>query len=99
MKWISSSFFNKIKDELFLDIAIYGMKKKDDRNYYRMIEEELMKIGGLKTLISTNYYSENEFWETWNKENYYKIKKITDPDNIFRDLYEKTCKASRGLGR
>ncbi|OGJ12560.1 FAD-linked oxidase [Candidatus Pacearchaeota archaeon RBG_19FT_COMBO_34_9] len=98
-KWISSSFFNKIKDELFLDIAIYGMKKKDDRNYYRMIEEELMKIGGLKTLISTNYYSENEFWETWNKENYYKIKKITDPDNIFRDLYEKTCKASRGLGR
>jgi len=25
------------------------------------------------------------------------VKAVTDPDNIFRDLYTKTCRASRGL--
>ncbi|MDD5012414.1 MAG: FAD-binding oxidoreductase [Candidatus Nanoarchaeia archaeon] len=98
-EWISSSFLNSTKDELFLDIAIYGMKKKDGKNYYRILEEQLIKLGALKTLISNNFYSEEEFWTFWNKENYEEIKKRTDPDNIFRGLYEKTCKASMGLGR
>lgn len=96
-EWISSKFLDKLKDDLLLDIAIYGMENKDGKNYYRMFEEELMKLNGLKTLISNNFYSEKEFWETWNKANYEKVKKKTDPKNIFRELYEKTCKASRGL--
>ncbi|MEK6827423.1 MAG: FAD-binding oxidoreductase [Nanoarchaeota archaeon] len=96
-EWIDSSFLEDTKDELFLDIAIYDMKRKDGKNYYRILEEELKKIGGLKTLISNNFYSEEEFWKIWNKENYDKVKKIADPDNIFRNLYEKTCRASMGL--
>lgn len=96
-EWISSDFLKKTDDSLFLDIAIYGMRKRDGKNYYKMIEDELMKIGGIKTLISNNYYTEEDFWKTWNKENYYKAKNITDPNNIFRDLYTKTCKATRGL--
>jgi len=94
-EWISSNFL-KTKDELFLDLAIYGMKQKNDKNYYKIIEDELMKIGGIKTLISNNYYSESDFWKTWNKENYYKVKHKTDPNNIFRDLYTKMCRAARG---
>lgn len=96
-EWIDKNFLDKIDDKLFLDLAIYGMKKKDDKNYYKMIEDKLMNIGGLKTLISNNFYSESDFWKVWNKENYDKIKKETDPNNIFRDLYERTCKAARGL--
>jgi len=92
-EWLFPDVF---EEELFLDIAIYGMKKRD-KNYYRMLEEELMKIGGIKTLISTNYYSEEEFWKIWNKENYDKVKQITDPDNIFRDLHTKMCKTARGV--
>ena len=61
-----------------------------------MFEDELIKINGLKTLISNNYFSEKEFWEIWNKENYDKIKKQTDPKNIFRNLYNKTCKVNMG---
>ncbi len=98
-EWISSDFLSKEDEGLFLDIAIYGLKRNKDKDYYKMIEHELREVGGLKTLISNNYYSEEEFWKIWNKDNYYKIKKMNDPDNIFRDLYEKTCLASRGLGR
>ena len=96
-EWISVDLLRKTKDELFLDLAIYGMKKRGDKNYYKIIEDELTNIGGIKTLISENYYSESDFWKTWNKKNYYEVKRKTDPNNIFRDLYTKTCKASRGL--
>ena len=57
----------------------------------------MLELGALKTLISTNLYSEEEFWRIWNKKNYDRVKQQTDPDNIFRGLYEKTCRASRGL--
>lgn len=48
-------------------------------------------------LISGNYYEEKDFWKIWNKTNYNKVKQITDSNNIFRDLYTKTCRTSRGL--
>ena len=98
-EWVSAGFSNKIKDELILDLAIYGMKKKGDKNYYKIIEDELMNIGGIKTLISSNYYSESDFWKIWNKENYDNVKGRTDPNNIFRDLYTKTCRTMMGLER
>lgn len=98
-EWIADEFFSHVNDELVLDIAIYGMQRQDAEHYYKIIETELMELHAIKTLISTNLYSEEEFWKIWNKKNYDLIKQQTDPDNIFRDLYEKTCRASRGLGR
>ncbi|HTM68526.1 MAG TPA: FAD-binding oxidoreductase [Candidatus Binatia bacterium] len=96
-EWIDDEFIKKAPDELYLDIAIYGFRRQDGKNYYRMFEQELMKIGGLKTLITPNFYTEEEFWKVWNKPNYDKVKRITDPDNVFRGLYEKTCRATMGL--
>ena len=96
-EWVSADFLHKTKDKLILDLAIYGMKKKGDKNYYKIIEDELMNIGGIKTLISSNYYSESDFWKIWNKENYDKVKGKTDPNNIFRGLYTKTCRTMMGL--
>jgi hypothetical protein len=46
---------------------------------------------GVKTLISHNYYGEDEFWQIFNKRNYDAVKAITDPKNLFRDLYTKTA--------
>jgi FAD/FMN-containing dehydrogenase len=95
-EWIDDSFYKNLDDELFLDLAIYGMKPKDDRNVHKLIEDKLRELGGIKTLIAHNYYSRDEFWSTWNKRNYDRVKAITDPDNVFRDLYTKTCKAAMG---
>jgi hypothetical protein len=55
-----------------------------------------MELGGLKTLISHNRYSADEFWSIWNKPNYDACKALVDPNNMFRDLYTKTCRASQG---
>jgi FAD/FMN-containing dehydrogenase len=95
-EWIDASFYAGLEDDLFLDLAIYGMEQRGDRNYYRLMEEELRALGGIKTLIAHNYYSEEEFWSIWNKANYDQIKARTDPDNRFRDLYAKTCRAAMG---
>lgn len=94
-EWLNQNFLTE--DELFLDLAIYGMKKTNKEHYYQLIENELLKVNAIKTLISSNYYSEEDFWKVWNKENYFKIKQQTDPNNIFRDLYTKTCKTTQGL--
>lgn len=97
-EWISDEYARNNHDELFMDLAIYGMKKKGKNAcYYKKIEEELMNIGGLKTLISNNYFSEEEFWTIWNRENYNAVKKRTDPDNLFRDLYKKMCRTPKEL--
>ena len=32
-----------------------------------MIEQKLLELGGIKTLISHNYFSETEFWRIFNK--------------------------------
>lgn len=95
-EWLTESFWAKLTDTLMIDIAIYGMKQRGDTNYYRLMEEKLQEINGIKTLISYNYYTEDEFWHIFNRTNYDTVKAITDPDNIFRTLYEKTCRAAMG---
>ena len=96
-EWLSEKFLATTKDELFLDIAIYGMKQTGDRNAHKVMEEKLLEIGGLKTLISHNYFSEEDFWKIWNRKNYIKVKQQTDPHNVFRDLHAKTCRAMMGI--
>ena len=95
-EWLDDSFYRSMTDSLFLDLAIYGMRQHGPRNYHRVMEEKLRELGGIKTLIAHNYYGEAEFWSTWNKRNYDAVKAITDPKNVFRDLYTKTCKAVMG---
>ena len=95
-EWIAPSLFEGLRDELFVDIAIYGMKQPEGRNVYREIEDELLRIGAIKTLISHNEYDEETFWRIFDRENHFAVKRITDPDNVFRTLYEKTCLAAQG---
>jgi len=95
-EWLVDEFWQTLDDDLFLDVAIYGMKQTGERNTHRVIEEKLRELGGIKTLISHNYYPEAEFWQIFNRPNYDAVKKRTDPNNVFRDLYAKTCQAAMG---
>jgi FAD/FMN-containing dehydrogenase len=91
--WLADGYRPRPGEELYLDLAIYGMRQPDDgRNYYRVMEEKLMELGGVKTLISHNHYTEAEFWSVFHRENYERAKAALDPDHLFRDLYSKTCR-------
>jgi hypothetical protein len=95
--WIEPSYLEGVTDELFVDIAVYGLRQPRDRNYYKEIEEALPAFQGIKTLISHNYFDERSFWKIWNRSNYEVVKAITDRKNVLRDLYTKTCRTARGL--
>ncbi|HTL36035.1 MAG TPA: FAD-binding oxidoreductase [Kofleriaceae bacterium] len=95
-EWLTDEYWQNNKDSMFLDLAIYGMRQPPGRNVHREIEIKLRELGGIKTLISHNYYGEDEFWSIFNKSNYDAVKAITDPRNVFRDLYTKMCKAAMG---
>ncbi len=77
-------------DGYFVDCAIYG-KRNDDPgiNYHKALEEIVYELGGIKTLISENYYSEDRFWNIYDRTAWQTIKQRTDPSNLFRDLYKK----------
>lgn len=96
-EWLTPRWWAGVKDPLFLDLAVYGMKQQPGRNLYKEFEDELQEINGTKTLISYNYYDEQTFWSIWNRETYQAVKQLTDPNNLFRDLYTKTCRAALGL--
>lgn len=96
-EWVSKDVFGSLDDTLFFDIAIYGLEQPRGRNLYKEIEDALQRVHGIKTLIAYNYYDEKTFWSIFDKANYDAVKRRTDPRNVFRDLYTKTCRAAQGL--
>ncbi len=88
--WLNPDYEKRIGDDLFIDLAVYGLSnRKKDRNYYKILEEMVYECNGIKTLISHKFYDRETFWKIYNRENWEKVKQRTDPDNLFRDLYEK----------
>lgn len=97
--WLSDEFHARMQDEFFIDLAIYGYRQRAGKNHYRLLEEKLHELGGVKTLISHNYYAEEEFWRTFHRGNHLAAKAIADRRGLFRDLYAKACLSSQGRER
>jgi FAD/FMN-containing dehydrogenase len=61
-----------------------------DGFHNRAIEEKVAELGGRKSLYSTAFYPEDEFWATYGGNAYEVLKKTYDPDGRLLDLYAKT---------
>ncbi len=55
----------------------------------RKIERTVERLGGLKSLYSDSYYTEDEFWRIFDKGAYAKLKARYDPAGRLPDLYAK----------
>jgi FAD/FMN-containing dehydrogenase len=55
----------------------------------RKIERKVMDCGGIKSLYSDSYFTEDEFWSIYNRPAYDALKARYDPQRIFGDLYAK----------
>ena len=88
--WVADAHAAKAVGDVFIDCAVYG-KRNDEPgvNYYRLLEDKTRELGGLKTLISKNFYDRDTFWSIYHRDNYDRVKRETDPQNMFRGLYEK----------
>ncbi|MBI4041845.1 MAG: FAD-binding oxidoreductase [Deltaproteobacteria bacterium] len=88
--WVSDPHAARMKDDLFIDCAIYGKPNSDARiDYSILLEKKTLEFDGIKTLISRNHFTRQEFWTIYHQENYQKAKKRLDPKGLFPDLYEK----------
>ena len=61
-----------------------------DGYHNRRIEQKVAELGGHKSLYSTAFYPDEEFWATYNGASYDVLKKAYDPDGRLLDLYAKT---------
>jgi len=55
----------------------------------RKIERKASELGGIKSLYSDSYFTEDEFWAIYNKNAYAALKQKYDPGNALGDLYAK----------
>ena len=53
------------------------------------------ELDGHKSLYSTSFYAREEFWQLYNGDAYWPVKRAYDPNGRMLDLYDKCV---RGLG-
>jgi FAD/FMN-containing dehydrogenase len=80
-------------DSLYVNVGFWatvplGPDEKDG-TYNRRIESKVTELGGHKSLYSTSYFDEDEFWLAYDGETYRKLKAAYDPNGRLPDLYSK----------
>jgi FAD/FMN-containing dehydrogenase len=71
-----------------------GLGVQTDGYFNRLIEDEVTKLDGHKSLYSTSFYAEDEFYRRYNGEEYRALKRAYDGDGRLLSLYEK-CVSGR----
>lgn len=59
-------------------------------HFNHQVERKVAELGGAKSLYSSSYYTEEEFWSLFNRAAYDRLKARYDPDRQLKDLYRKT---------
>ena len=59
-------------------------------HYNRLIERKVQELGGIKSLYSDSYFSEEQFWRIYNGDAWRRLKARYDPKSVLGDLYQKT---------
>jgi FAD/FMN-containing dehydrogenase len=80
-------------DTLYVNFGFWNViksrKKLEDGHYNRLVEKKVSALDGMKSLYSDAYYTEEQFWDIYNKDEYIYLKSLYDPKNHFKDLYAK----------
>ena len=58
-------------------------------HFNRLIEREVARLGGIKSLYSDSYYPADEFYATYGGDTYRRLKARYDPQGRLGDLYAK----------
>jgi FAD/FMN-containing dehydrogenase len=81
-------------DETYVNVGFWGgvdlPRGEQEPFHNRAIELAVADLGGRKSLYSTAFYPEDEFWDNYGGTDYEVLKKTYDPDNRLLDLYAKT---------
>ncbi|MFC7330054.1 FAD-binding oxidoreductase [Marinactinospora rubrisoli] len=86
------------QDRLYVNFGFWGMvpMRPGQRGplHNRLIEAEVTRLGGHKSLYSDAFYTEDEFWRLYNGDAYRSLKRTYDPQGRLLDLHAK-CVGNR----
>jgi len=80
-------------DGFYVNFGFWDVMPNPDRqppgHFNRLIEDEVRRLGGVKSLYSDSYYDEETFWRLYDGEQYFRLKRKYDPQGRLRNLYQK----------
>ncbi len=80
-------------DTLYINFGFWdGVKTRQKHpkgHFNRLIEKEVARLGGIKSLYSESFYERDEFEGIYGGEAYKNLKRRYDPKDQLKDLYEK----------
>ena len=79
--------------EVYLNFGFWGTVPlpagQTDGYHNRLVEDEVAKLDGHKSLYSTSFYAEDEFYRRYNGDAYRSLKRAYDGEGRLLSLYEK----------
>ena len=79
--------------QLYVNVGFWSTVALDpgepDGTHDRLVERLVQDVGGHKSLYSTSWYGEEEFWRLYGGESYAALKRAYDPHGRLLDLYDK----------
>jgi len=80
-------------DTLYVNFGFWNVirsrKKLTPGHYNRLVEQKVAELGGMKSLYSDAYYTQEQFWDIYNRDEYFNLKKLYGPRGQLKDLYSK----------
>lgn len=85
--------FHMDKDQIYVNFGFWdvvrGKQARPEGFFNKKIEAMVEKLDGIKSLYSDAYFSEDRFWQLYNKSEYEKLKQKYDPNRRLKNLYDK----------
>ncbi|EDU49942.1 cell elongation protein diminuto [Pyrenophora tritici-repentis Pt-1C-BFP] len=82
---------NNIKDDILLDVGIWDMGPSDAQAFIKLnrdFEAKVTELGGMKCLYAHAYYTEQEFWDTYDEKKYMELRRKYHAESL-PSVYDK----------
>lgn len=87
------SLYPMVPEKLYVNFGFWNVIKSREKmgpgHYNRLVEKKVRELGGMKSLYSEAYYPPEQFWDIYNKDEYFFLKSRYDPERKLMDLYAK----------
>lgn len=90
------------RSPLYINFGFWDVIETPDRfepgHFNRLVEQEVTRLGGIKSLYSDSFFTRQEFAQAYGMAQYQRLKERYDPGGRAPQLYEK-CVQRGGVGR
>jgi len=81
-----------IDSDLVVNVGVWGELRRGYQDFIdenRQIEQTVSNLGGRKVLYAQTYYASDEFWHSYDKKAYDKLRYRYEAATIFPNIYDK----------